>query len=38
VSFASENYTLREHIGLVRQAVMAKAQRVGAHDGRPGAA
>jgi hypothetical protein len=24
-SFASENYTLREHIGLVRQAVMAKA-------------
>jgi len=25
VSFASEAYTLREHIGLVRQAVMAKA-------------
>lgn len=26
VSFASEAYTLREHIGLVRRAVMAKAQ------------
>ena len=29
-SFASEAYTLREHIGLVRRAVMAKAQGVGA--------
>lgn len=27
-SFASEAYTLREHIGLVRHAVMAKAQSV----------
>ena len=26
VSYASESYTLREHIGFVRQAVMAKAQ------------
>ena len=25
VSFASESYTLREHIALVRRAVMAKA-------------
>lgn len=30
VSFASEHYTLREHIGLVRQEVMAKAQSAGA--------
>jgi TRAP-type uncharacterized transport system substrate-binding protein len=29
-SFASEAYTLREHIGLVRRAVMAKAQGAGA--------
>jgi len=29
-SFASEAYTLREHIGLVRRAVMAKAQTVNA--------
>ena len=28
-SFASEAYTLREHIGLVRRAVMAKAQGAG---------
>ena len=28
LSYASEAYTLREHIGLVRQAVMAKAQGV----------
>jgi hypothetical protein len=27
-SFASEAYTLREHIGLVRRAVIAKAQSV----------
>ena len=25
MSFASESYTLREHIALVRRAVMAKA-------------
>ncbi|WP_218511707.1 TAXI family TRAP transporter solute-binding subunit [Variovorax sp. dw_308] len=30
LSYASEAYTLREHIGLVRQSVMAKAQGVGA--------
>ena len=30
LSYASEAYTLREHIGLVRQAVVAKAQGVGA--------
>jgi TRAP-type uncharacterized transport system substrate-binding protein len=29
-SFASQAYTLREHIGLVREAVMAKAQSAGA--------
>jgi len=34
VSFASENYTLREHIGLVRQEVMAKANSAGASVGR----
>jgi len=28
-SLASETYTLREHVGLVRQAVMAKAPSVG---------
>jgi hypothetical protein len=33
VSYASETYTLREHIGLVRQAVMAKAQEMGANGG-----
>jgi TRAP-type uncharacterized transport system substrate-binding protein len=36
MSYASEAYTLREHIGLVRQAVMAKARGVGANaDGDP---
>ena len=39
LSYASEAYTLREHIGLVRQAVMAKAQGVGASaDGDPATA
>ena len=31
MSYASEAYTLREHIGLVREAVMAKAQGVDAN-------
>ena len=31
MSYASEAYTLRQHIGLVRQAVMAKAQGVDAN-------
>ena len=30
LSYASEAYTLREHIGLVRQAVMARTQGAGA--------
>jgi hypothetical protein len=30
MSYASEAYTLREHIGLVRQAVMAKLRGEGA--------
>ena len=34
-SFASEAYTLREHIGLVRRAVMAKAQGAGAAQATP---
>jgi len=32
-SFASESYTLREHIGLVRRAVMEKAREANATDG-----
>jgi hypothetical protein len=31
-SFASEGYTLREHIGLVRRAVLAKASGSAPHD------
>jgi len=34
-SYASECYTLREHIGLVRQAVMAKAQGLVSAQGEP---
>jgi TRAP-type uncharacterized transport system substrate-binding protein len=33
VSYASEAYTLREHIGLVRRAVMAKAESAGSSGG-----